>query len=109
MSGKRDAREYVKSGDHLPPQFRDFHDQKDLFKSIDVYIDREARGGRQVAWTAAHVYVIDIFLWYMAQRGWTLQRSRARVNFWNYREELSARREAEGRDLLEMMSKGSEP
>ena len=32
-------------------------------------------------WVACHCYVIDVFLWFMAQRGWTLQRTRRNLEF----------------------------
>ena len=35
----------------------------------------------------AHIYTIDVFLWFMAMHGYTLQRSRARVDF----EDLAAK------------------
>lgn len=102
------AREYVESGRHLPQDFRDFHDQKDLFKTIDASIDWQGRQshGRsdRVPWTDAHVYVIDIFLWFMAQRGWTLQRSRAHVDFRSYRSDLESRQQEESRVFQGLLS-----
>lgn len=32
-------------------------------------------------WIAGQVYVIDTFLWFMARRGYTLQKVRAKGNF----------------------------
>ncbi len=104
----RTAREYVESGHHLPRDFRDFHDQKDLFKTIDASIDWQERQsharGDRVLWTDAHVYVIDIFLWFMAQRGWTLQRSRAHVDFRSYRSDLESRQQEESRAFQDLLS-----
>lgn len=105
------AREYVEGGAHLPLEFRDFHDQKELFKTIDASIDWEARAGLPggkpcLGWTDAHVYVIDIFLWFMAQRGWTLQRSRAHVDFRTYRDDLRTRQESETGLFQEVLSRG---
>ena len=102
------AEEYVRSGRHLPEAFRDFHDQKDLFKTIDGAIDWEARGGRPVGWIDAQIYVIDIFLWFMAKRGWTLQRSRARVEFLSYERDREIRRRQQSKEFAEMLG-GSGP
>ena len=56
---------------------RDFHDQKDLFKLIHEKINVEGHDYcKQVNWIAGQCYVIDIFLWFMARRGYTLQRTR---------------------------------
>ncbi|HFX1297121.1 TPA: hypothetical protein ACID1V_002932 [Pseudomonas aeruginosa] len=67
---------------HLPEFMRDFHRCKELFKGIEDYIvlddDHPAKA---VNWRQGHCYTIDVFLWFMARHGWTLQRSRARQNF----------------------------
>ena len=71
---------------YLPEFMRDFHDQKDLFKEIDYVFhdpDRDEKHGAQaVNWVNAHCYTVDRFLYYMATRGYTLQKSRKKnVNF----------------------------
>lgn len=82
---KREA--WMKSGAYLPPPMRDFHDQKDVFKSVHEMVERsrEKRDGIDytdgVGWVAAQVYSVDFFLWYMARHGYTLQRSRQRLEF----------------------------
>lgn len=77
----REVNEWMKSGDYLPPAMRDFHDQKDLFKSIHQLIDvEEHEYVRDVGWSTGHMYVIDIFLWFMARRGYTLQKIRTKVD-----------------------------
>lgn len=75
---KRTLNEWIKSKLYLPPMLRDFHDAKDVFKVIDEISSRYdwgVMGGP--SFMQAQCYVIDIFLWYMAKRGWTLQRSRS--------------------------------
>lgn len=74
---------WLRSGEYLPDFMRDFHDQKDLFKAVDEVRQRsvERNGGsymRDLNWTDAHVYTVDVFLWMMARHGYTLQRSRKR-------------------------------
>src|SRR5690348_13663231 len=67
---------------HLPEFMRDFHNCKDLFKGIADYIEVESdHPAKDVNWRQAHCYTIDVFLWFMAEHGFTLQRSRARQNF----------------------------
>lgn len=66
---------------HLPPFMRDFHDCKDLFKSIDQYLTSDDDHPGRISWVKAHCYTIDFFLWFMAQHGYTLQKSRARLPF----------------------------
>lgn len=72
-------KEYVESGKHLPPFLKDFHDQKDFFKMVHSLYDHGDQC--QPDWVKAHIYTIDWFLWYLGQRGWILQRSRAKVDF----------------------------
>ena len=83
--------EWVKSGEYLPLFMRDFHDQKRIFKRIDEVIQAIVREGpyQLPNWVSAHIYVVDYFLWFMARRGYTLQRSRKRVDFVNMEQDLS--------------------
>ena len=74
--------EWLKSGRYLPPALRDFHDQKDVFKLMHSRIKVEGHEfAKDVNWIAGQCYVIDIFLWFMVRRGYTLQRSRAHLAF----------------------------
>jgi hypothetical protein len=73
---------WMKSGKYLPAPLRDFHDQKDTFKAMHEIINVEGHDYcKDVSWIAGQCYVVDIFLWFMARRGYTLQRSRQRYDF----------------------------
>lgn len=73
---------WLKSGEYLPEPLRDFHDQKEVFKAIHQTINVEGHEyAKPVNWIAGQCYVIDIFLWWMARRGYTLQRTRRRGDF----------------------------
>lgn len=79
---KQNVDQWREAGHYLPDFLKDFHDQKDVFKTIHQTIDVEDNtGAREVSWVAGHCYVIDVFLWFMAKHGYTLQRSRANVKF----------------------------
>lgn len=76
------ATAWLKSLQYLPPPLRDFHDQKEVFKAMHQIINVDGHEyARSVDWVTGQCYVIDIFLWFMARRGYTLQRSRAKVPF----------------------------
>jgi len=62
---------------------RDFHDQKDVFKSIhsQYRLDEPKDHRDPINWVQAHIYTVDQFLWFMAEHGYTLQRSRKQVSF----------------------------
>jgi hypothetical protein len=67
---------------HLPEFMRDFHNCKSLFRGISEHIICEDdHPANQVNWRQAHCYTIDVFLWFMAKHGFTLQRSRSRLEF----------------------------
>ena len=78
---------WLHSKKYLPEFMRDFHDQKDLFKAMHtLYSGSESL---KMTWVDGHIYVIDCFLWFMASRGYTLQKSRVLLDFKplpNYRE-----------------------
>lgn len=73
---------WLDSGRYLPDPLRDFHDQKDVFKAMHEIIDVQGHDyAKSVNWRDGQCYVIDIFLWFMARRGYTLQRSRQKLTF----------------------------
>lgn len=73
---------WLQSGKYLPPPMRDFHDQKDLFKAIDEMIKEDPSAiVKRPDWVSAQCYVIDTFLWWMARRGYTLQKSKQKFEF----------------------------
>ena len=89
------AREFVKSGKHLPRPLRDFHDQKRLFKRIWQNVrnrqKQDAESGsllpvtlKDSNWIDCHIFVIDFFLWFMALHGYTLQKSRQPIEFYDF-------------------------
>lgn len=76
---------WLESGEYMPPEFRDFHNQKDLFKAMHNTINNANENGN---WRDGHIYVVDTFLWYMARCGYTLQRSRKKVPFRNMEDDI---------------------
>jgi hypothetical protein len=73
---------WLRSGKYLPRFMRDFHDQKDVFRAIHETINVTKHDlTKDVSWITGQCYVIDIFLWWMARRGYTLQPARADQDF----------------------------
>lgn len=74
--------EWLDSGEYLPKVLRDFHDQKDVFKAMhEIIVEVPNDTIRRPSWIEGQCYVIDVFLWFMARRGYTLQRTRRLGNF----------------------------
>jgi hypothetical protein len=73
---------WLKSGKYLPNVLRDFHYQKDVFKAMHEIIREDTNSHiKRPTWVDGQCYVIDVFLWFMARRGYTLQRTKRRGNF----------------------------
>lgn len=89
--------EWRSKGRHLPEFMRDFHDQKDLFKAIhDTYAhDTNPEASNNVVnFRDGMIYVIDVFLWFMASRGYTLQKCRTKVEFIDLQETIEQSKQA---------------
>jgi hypothetical protein len=106
---KRDLMAWLKSAKYLPDFMRDFHDQKDLFKTIHELVS-EHDGTKAISWRDAHIYTIDVFLWFMARRGYTLQRSRVKCDFLDIHQTIAdqteKRRDAFASTLKAVAEKG---
>lgn len=96
-----DLDRWLRSGRYLPPRLRDFHAQKDVFKALapmlEKYQQKTAKhyeALRNLSWPEMQMATIDVFLWFMAMHGYTLQPSRAAVTFRNLDEAIEAEREA---------------
>lgn len=90
----RSPKSYVESGDHLPKPLKDFHNMKDVFKLLHRKYGEAGTSyykgtACEINWMDGSCYVVDWFLWFMAQRGWAMQRSRAKVEFTNLSEEIA--------------------
>jgi hypothetical protein len=97
-------KQFLSNGNYLPEILKDFHDQKDIFKlmhHLSGWNDREG-WARDISWTEGQIYVIDLFLHFMARHGYTLQRSRAKQQFHSL-EDKRARFEREEMESLKKL------
>lgn len=101
----RDLQAWLKSAEYLPEFMRDFHDQKDLFKAIHELVSKN-EGTQRINWIDAQIYTIDVFLWFMARRGYTLQRSRTKCDFLDIHQTISEQNEARSAAMLKAFSTG---
>lgn len=92
---------WLKSGDYMPQEFRDFHAQKDLFQAMHNTIQNANDNGNS---RDGHIYVVDTFLWYMARCGYTLQRSRKQVPFKNMEDDISRYKKEMGERFNKMLT-----
>ena len=90
--------------EHLPRFLRDFHNQKEVFKVLADVVSRSPRADEMPNWATANAYVIDIFLWCMARYGYTLQKTRAKVDgLASLADDIEARQREEMQVLGRMM------
>ncbi len=71
-----DPTQFLESGEYLPEFLRDFHDQKDFFKSMHFLYQDSEGAEKKPKWSDGCIYTIDWFLWFTASRGYTLQKCR---------------------------------
>lgn len=75
--------------EYLPSYLRDFHHQKDFFKTLFyLYCDEQKKLGKAVPshlnWQNFHVFSIDFLLHLLVPYGYLLCKSRKHLNFLNY-------------------------
>lgn len=109
MARETNIDQWLKSGEYLPEPLRDFHDQKDVFKAMhEIIQERPGDTIKRPTWIEGQCYVIDVFLWFMARRGYTLQRTRRRGAFRDL--DADVRGQTERRDAAAFaMLKGAQP
>lgn len=101
----RAVKEWRESGQYLPKCLRDFHDAKDLFKAVHNMVDvNEHDYVKSVTWTTGQCYVIDIFLWFMARFGYTLQKTRKRLEFEDIYKTVADCREYRNKQFADMIN-----
>lgn len=84
------VKEWRASGEHLPKFFRDFHDQKALMGAMHYFTRKEeCKELEAINLVNGHVYIVDVFLHFMARHGYTLQKTRKNLPFEDIEENIS--------------------
>jgi len=105
MARRINVDQWLKSGDYLPEPLRDFHDQKEVFKAMhEIVREDPAALVRRPDWITGQCYVIDVFLWFMARRGWTLQRTRRDGDFRDLEADVRAQTEKRDAESMAMLA-----
>lgn len=98
---------FLASQKWLPHNLRDFHDQKDVFKTLhDWMASRASKDSsyKMPNWVEGQIYVIDQFLYFMACHGFILQKSRSNVEFCSLDESIKKLREKESEQLKSFLA-----
>lgn len=105
MTRETNIEAWLKSGEYLPPPLRDFHDQKEVFKAMhEIVREDPAAFVKRPTWIEGQCYVIDVFLFFMARRGWTMQRTRRNGNFRDLDADVDAKTRQRDQDSAVMLS-----
>ena len=100
---------WLDSGEYLPEPLRDFHDQKDIFKAMHKIISEpDDVMFKRPSWVDGQVYVIDTFLWFMARRGYTLQRSRKNIEFRDLNADIQRMSDKRDKSFIALFKQGME-
>lgn len=62
-------RDHLENYGNLPDCMKDFHDQKDIFKTIWLWWGKEIEEERKINWVDAMTFTIDNFLLFMGIHG----------------------------------------
>lgn len=86
-------RAWIDEQKHLPAFMRDFHDQKDLFKTMGGLNHDPPHPNH--TWMDIHICTVDKFLWWMAFHGYTMQKCRTKMPFQDFSEAVTDRENKE--------------
>ena len=96
-----DLDQWLESGRHLPKPLRDFHDAKEVFKAMhEILRENPSNLVKRPDWVTGQCYVVDVFLWFMALHGWTLQRTRTKADFRDLNADVKAQTAARRMAML---------
>lgn len=96
---------WLQDSKYLPEFIQDFHDQKDVFRLVHNSCYQENNEyTKDLSWIAAHVYVIDMFLWTMARCGYTLQKSRKKLDFDDIKQEIKDHKHSRTNAFTDMIN-----
>jgi hypothetical protein len=95
-------RAWIDKHKHLPSFMRDYHDQKDIFKTFGNGKSPNPMD-EEINWIDGHCYTVDKFPWLMAFHGYTLQKSRAKLPFQDLDKAIKERRDKEMEAIGQMI------
>ncbi len=104
-------KQFLSEGRYLPEVMRDFHDAKEIFKTMHHVSGWNEKEGwaRDISWMDGQIYVIDLFLHFMARHGYTLQRNRAKLEFHDLDDKRRRFRDTQGDALSSFLAARLKP
>lgn len=103
MSDDAKLRAWMDKAGYLPAFMRDFHDGKDVFKAIHEIISQNETA-EKIGFRDGMIYTVDVFLWFMARRGYTLQRCRKDLPFRDMAADVKAANEHRQQRMNDMLN-----
>lgn len=90
--------EFMSENNYLPPFMQDLHDIKNIFKAIEDSIITNRRKSDNplfsnsegnITWCQGLIYTTEIFLYFMAHHGYTLQKSKRNLPFYELEDTIN--------------------
>jgi hypothetical protein len=98
--------DYLEKGENLPEIMKDFHDQKDLFKTIFQQFEGSHPILEKVSWVDGQIFTIDVFLWWMGRHGYKLQKIRKKdVTFHEPEDTIKYFKDKRNHSLADLLKK----
>lgn len=96
----------IEENKHLPEILKDFHDQKDVIKSMYSFFDRSETNKMKCNSTDLHIDIVDHFLEFMFIHGYKLQKTRVKCDndYCNIWETIEDRKKQEAEILKKFIS-----
>ncbi len=114
---EQELNEKLKNQQFLPAWMRDFHEQKDVFKSFSQWFREALKNHRAksdmdcltdaldgLGWVDIHIFMVDYFLYWMATQGYHLQKWNPKCGTYDIHETIAKRRKQELEDLHALIS-----
>ncbi len=103
----KSAIDYNEEKKYLPEFMQDFHDQKELFKSLhELYSERLEKELPAFNWRDSHIYTIDFFLWFMGMHGYKLQKIKAKdMEFYDIQKTIGESKDKRIKSVVKALSK----
>lgn len=92
------------SGEYLPKIMRDFHNAKDVFKHLVGNYEIGDPCKKEIDWVAGQCYIIDWFLWKMANYGYTLQKSHKHIDFYDAEQIIEDKKNKESDIFVQLIN-----
>lgn len=107
MTRSKEMQDWLDKLKYLPEELRDFSDYAKMFQAMHFKI-ANADSNPDINHRTGCIYVVDTFLWYMASRGYTLQRCRKNFEYQDIDKDIQDMRDFTRKQFNQMLNNAKE-